>query len=92
MTETQLEVLVKAIDTFGIDHQSDIAIEEMSELIKAIIKHRRYRTAETLDNLKEEIADVQIMAWQLQLMYGNVDDIIQSKIERLDKRIKEFLK
>ena len=90
MTETQLEVLVKAVKTFGCDNQCDIAIEEMSELIKAIIKHRRYRTAETLDNLKEEIADVQIMVRQLQLMYGSVDDIMQSKIVRLDKRIKEF--
>ena len=90
MSETQLEILVKAIKTFGCDNQSDIAIEEMGELIKAIIKHRRYRTADTLDNLKEEIADVQIMVRQLQLMYGDVDDIMASKIERLDKRIKEF--
>ena len=90
MTETQLEVLVKAIKTFGCDNQSDIAIEEMGELIKAIIKHRRYRTAETLDNLKEEIADVQIMVRQLQFMYGDVEDIMISKIDRLDKKIKEF--
>ena len=90
MTETQLEVLVKAIKTFGCDNQSDIAIEEMGELTKAIIKHRRYHTDETLANLREEIADVQIMVRQLQLMYGSVDDIVQSKIERLDKRIKGF--
>ena len=90
MTETQLEVLVKAIKTFGCDNQSDIAIEEMSELTKAIIKHRRYHTDETLANLREEIADVQIMIWQLMIQYGDSEHIMKSKIERLKKRIEEF--
>ena len=89
MTETQLETLINAVNTFGIDNQSDIAIEEMSELTKAIIKHRRYHTDKTMANLMEEIADVQIMIWQLIFAYGSVQDIIDSKIERLEKRINE---
>lgn len=93
MTFEQVKVLEDAIKTFGIDNQSDIAIEEMSELTKAIIKHRRYNTEETREQIKEEIADVQIMVYQLMILYGEqygVWDIIDSKIERLKKRIEDF--
>ena len=93
MTLEQVKVLEDAIKTFGIDNQSDIAIEEMSELTKAIIKHRRYNTEETREQIKEEIADVQIMVYQLMILYGEqygVWDIRDSKIERLKKRIEDF--
>ena len=34
------EVLIKAISHYGSEHQIDKAIEEMSELIKALMKYR----------------------------------------------------
>lgn len=35
------EILQKAIDTYGVNAQSDMVIEEMSELTKEILKLRR---------------------------------------------------
>jgi NTP pyrophosphatase (non-canonical NTP hydrolase) len=85
----QTEVLQKALDTYGIDKQLDIAIEEMAELTKAIIKHRRYASRETYENLCEETADVAIMIEQIFLTTKR-DDIAKyavAKIDRLKQRL-----
>ena len=78
-----------ALNKNGVDKQADIAIEEMSELTKAIIKHRRYATAETYENLCEEIADVMIMVEQLAMAteYTEVGLGVRAKIERLKTRL-----
>lgn len=90
----QKKILHDALSTYGIDAQYDIAIEEMSELTKAIIKHRRYNTAETYDNLCEEIADVAIMIEQLFLstQFDTVAEHAFKKINRLEARIIETKK
>ena len=76
-----------AIDTYGCDNQLNRAIEEMAELIQAIIKIRRYPDDFTAKiDLAEEIADVAIMLEQLILIYDChklVDDEKESKICRL---------
>lgn len=61
----------------------------MAELTKAIIKNRRYRNFETYENLCEELADVLIMMEQLLMSLDGdkVQGYINSKIERLEKRI-----
>ncbi len=85
----QTKILQKALDTYGIDKQLDIAIEEMSELTKAIIKHRRYASRETYENLCEETADVAIMVEQIFLTTKR-DDIAKyavAKIDRLKQRL-----
>lgn len=85
----QTKVLQKALDTYGVDNQLDIAIEEMSELTKAIIKHRRYASRETYENLCEETADVAIMIEQIFLTTKR-DDIAKyavAKIDRLKQRL-----
>ena len=91
-SEEQLEVLETVLDTYGYQNQSDILIEEMAELTKAIIKHRRYFTKETFDNLCEEIADVSIMLQQMFLRTPNVDydTIATNKIYRLAKRLENI--
>ena len=85
----QREICKKALDTFGIDKQLDIAIEEMAELTKAIIKHRRYASRETYENLCEETADVAIMIEQVFLSV-KCDDVAKyatAKIKRLKQRL-----
>lgn len=92
------DVLCDAIDTYGREAQTDVCIEECSELIKALLKYRRLPLEErltgkgikALENIQEEIADVQIMLWQIDLMYGCgcVEDQIEKKIDRLRERIK----
>jgi NTP pyrophosphatase (non-canonical NTP hydrolase) len=79
--------LKKAIETFGVNSQEDVAIEEMSELTKAIIKNRRYGTMRTENNLLEEMADVFIMLMQLMIIHGFDYDIVSQKIARLKQRL-----
>lgn len=80
ITEYQTATLKEIIETYGQVSQENIAIEEMSELIKAIIKHRRYHTEQTATDIREEIADVKIMIAQLEMIYGDVSDIVDFKI------------
>lgn len=92
------EVLKKAIDKWGCSTQSDMAIEEMSELTKAILKFRRaclqpdsekIREAET--GIVEEAADVAIMLAQVIMMYDHekaIQSIIDYKVNRLQKRLR----
>jgi len=56
-----------ALDIWGHDTQMDIVIEELSELIQAIIKHRRYPNEERAFDMAEELGDVCIMISQLEI-------------------------
>lgn len=90
-TEEQKKIMIKALSRFGVDAQDDIAIEEMSELTKAIIKNRRYKNFETYENLCEELADVFIMMEQIliSLDKDRVQSYINSKLERLNERLSD---
>ena len=82
--------LLFVIDSYGVRSQEDVAIEEMSELQKAIIKNRRYNDENTRKEIIEEIADVEIMLSQLKIIYSckeEVERLIDYKIEREIKRI-----
>ena len=90
-TEEQKGIMLNALKRYGVDAQDDIAIEEMSELTKAIIKNRRYKTFATLENLYEELADVYIMLEQMvmSLDKDRVQSYVNSKLERLNERLGE---
>lgn len=82
------ETILQAINTFGKQAQVDMAIEEMSELIQALLHERRGRRL----NIPEELADVKIMCDQLELIFNckeQVADIINGKMSRLKARIEE---
>ena len=82
--------LLFVIDSYGVRSQEDVAIEEMAELQKAIIKIRRYNDENTRKEIIEEIADVEIMLSQLKIIYSckeEVERLIDYKIEREIKRI-----
>lgn len=96
------DVLCDAVDTYGLDAQTDVCIEESSELIKALLKFRRLTIEErltakgmkVLENIQEEIADVQIMLWQMEILYsyGCAEGEIEEKIDRLKERIEAIWK
>lgn len=96
-TTMQPEVLQNAVDTYGKEAQVDVAIEEMSELIKALLKNRRAEHSpealyyeKTRQNIFEEIADVVIMLTQLLMIFGDRDAVqkaIDAKVERLATRL-----
>lgn len=81
------ETMDRAIENWGIETQTDKAIEEMGELMQAIMKHRhKPLTHDRRRDLLEEIADVEIMLSQLKRMYdpeGNVDHFKIVKMFRL---------
>ena len=87
--DIDIETLFKAITTYGANAQEDVAIEEMSELTKALIKNRRYKSDLTRKEVREEMADVYIMLVQLTLMYGFDEEIVKSKINRLKQRLEK---
>lgn len=53
-THEELKVMQSAIDHYGEESQLDMAIEEMSELTKAIRKHKRLKEIMTFNSLKSE--------------------------------------
>ena len=82
--------LLFIINSYGTKSQEDVAIEEMAELQKAILKHRRYTGDQTRAEIIDEIADVEIMLEQLKIIYSckkEVERRINYKIERQIKRI-----
>ncbi len=74
MTQEQMRNLNTIVETYGNDAQEDMAIEECSELVKAILKFRRSdeKTAEMREAVIDEIADVQIMLTQLGIIFNCV--------------------
>ena len=94
MTEDRIaKIINRAIDTYGADAQLKMAIEEMSELTKAICKLWRADTEEEferlLEDVAEETADVSIMLLQVGSMAGSekVARIMNEKLERLEARL-----
>lgn len=68
------QVFKQSIEIYGKEAQSRQAMEECAELIQAINKCLRYQNKEECkNNLIEEIADVEIMLYQLKVMF-NIDD------------------
>lgn len=88
------EVLQECIDTYGADKQIDQTIKELSELAKALLKHRQLEgenvnSASATDLVKartdilERTADVIIMLTQIIMIFGDrdfVERILESKV------------
>lgn len=77
------------ISKYGTEHQVTVAIEELSELQKELCKF--IRKSGNLSNIAEEIADVQLMLWQMQTVF----DVRQEEVERrvkykIDRTISEI--
>lgn len=82
--------LKRALDTYGVDMQQIVAMEELAELQKEISKH--LRGADNLDHMAEEIADVKIMLEQLMMAFRLRDPVetwVTRKMARLSDRLGE---
>lgn len=93
-----LQTIDRAIGTYGKDAQLTKAVEEMSELTKALCKLKvcklKYdtpfnrETQEVYSNIEEETADVFIMLVQLFVIFNphelvNITKIVWDKLDRL---------
>lgn len=87
----QINIMLDAINLFGNHAQIDMAIEEMSELTKELLKNRRGN--ENRSKIADEMADVYIMLEQLKFIFG-VDETelkvnAEFKLQRLNERLNQ---
>ena len=78
------EILREAIRRYGQGPQRDKAIEELSELIRALAR------CDDHENIAEEMADVRIMLDQMELIFNNREKVWLyelKKLKRLDERV-----
>ena len=87
--EYKVEVLEKAVKTYGCMHQTIKAAEELSELLVALNKWLGMSENEDYirDNIREECADVEIMLSQLKIIFGDWSDWKHYKLDRLEGRL-----
>lgn len=97
------EVLQECIDTYGADKQIDQTIGELSELVKALLKHRQLEgenvnstsaadLTKARTDILERTADVIIMLTQIIMIFGDrdfVERIIESKVYRQRRALAE---
>ena len=84
MDKVRHDILTAAIRHYGKGNQWAKAIEELSELIRALAR------SDDHDNIAEEMADVRIMLDQLEIIYGNRESVRiweLRKLRRLDQRV-----
>ncbi|MBQ9235222.1 MAG: hypothetical protein IJ184_01985 [Alphaproteobacteria bacterium] len=82
----------RALRTWGKVPQMLQCIEEMSELIKEILKDVN-RHKDNLSEIVEETADVEIMLEQLKYCYGihqQVEEYKQGKLLKIAKRLDDW--
>lgn len=101
LNEEQREVCKLAIDIYGRVNQVYKCVEEMGELIQALMKYGNVtdlsrnlaeaaeESVKQYENVIEEIADVRIMVEQAAMMFGEeeVNKMIKKKIDRLAHRL-----
>ena len=89
-----------ALEFYGEENEIKMSLEEMSELMKELLKYIRVaeyslteegqkKIEEAKQNIKEEIADIYCTIDQLKIMFGadEIDSIVNRKIERGYERL-----
>lgn len=79
MEKLRETILRAAVAKYGKGPQRDKAIEELSELIRALAR------CDDAENVAEEMADVRIMLDQLEIMFGNHDRVRQWEFKKLQR-------
>lgn len=82
----------RSLRMWGKEAQMMQAVEEMSELIKELMKNIN-RKRDNLDDIIEETADVEVMLEHIKYCYDiekQVADVKVKKIEKLTKKLEEW--
>ena len=90
MNKEIITKLKQIAEHYGFTSQANMLTEEAAEYTVALNKLRRGNT-DAYDNIKEEVADVLVIALQLRELLGaeKIDEIIHEKIERQLERIRK---
>jgi hypothetical protein len=83
MREQVQDILRKNIDLNGASTEVDVAIEEMSELTKELVKHRRGQR--NILHIAEEIAHVEIMLEQLKVVFNCHNLVAEQWCQAMDR-------
>lgn len=88
MTDKQEAAIGQIVSHYTYDQQREQFVEECAEAVLAVQKCKRGKKG-AFENLKEEVADVLIMAEQMRQYIGaeTVDKIINAKLQRQLNRI-----
>lgn len=98
MTEEQKFLILRAIHTYGTQHQIVIAMEELCELAAILAKCVRYRDMSTAtESLREavlsEYADVTVMTQSVRSVFNftdeEIDEVVSAKLARLRRWLDE---
>lgn len=92
------EIMQLAIDSYGRVNQVIQTVEELSELSQALCKSlirlnytKEKISLESVDNIFEEMADVEIMLEQCKMIFykseDKINDYKNKKIKRLERRL-----
>ena len=87
-----MDIYHRALKTWGKNPQMLQVIEEMSELIKEILKNVN-RGKDNISEIIEETADLEIMLEQLKCCYNikqEVEDYKKQKLLKIAKRLDEW--
>lgn len=85
--EEDADTFRRAVETWGLDAQIDMAVEECGEVIVALQHLQRERADR--EEVIEELADLRIMFEQLRWYFGQdfVDPVVEEKMGRLRERL-----
>ena len=91
-TKSEVKLMQTALDKWGLNAQVGQTVEECAELIVALQKYvNRTPHPETVDNILDEIADVEMMLAQMRLVLGIDDDALRKRIEDKFERLSQYL-
>lgn len=85
------ETLFQALQQFGFNKQVLVAVEELSELQKELLKNIN-RGHNNRDHIKEELVDVLIILRELVLLYDFSENELNSIANEKMERLKGYLK
>lgn len=82
------EKLLEVINHYGVQHQLKKLVEEVYELVEAILTHTG--TEESLEHIKEEHADVSLVLNEVKEYFeiGYVEDTLPRMNYKLDRTLK----
>ena len=91
-TNSEIKTMERALDQWGLSAQVGQTIEECAELIVALTKHiNRTPKPESIENILDEIADVEMMLAQMRIALNISDMALRCKIERKFEKLHGYL-
>jgi len=91
-TDNEIDVMQTALDQWELNAQVGQTVEECAELIVALQKHvNRTPHPDTIENILDEIADVEMMLAQMRLALRIDDAALRERIEYKFERLRKYL-